>query len=167
MARKAAAPAAKPNGRPNGRRDSKTSPRRVRKVANALSALDLRRQGLTHAKIAEKLGISHSYVTALLNEAMGRQVDEAAEEARKLDLARLDELMSGVYKKAVKGDAGAIDTVLTIMGRRAKMLGYDAPSKVDATNVNVNANASAAAAGDVVRSKLARLASATGLGAGT
>ena len=162
MARKHAAAPAKKNGRPRGRRDSKTSPRRMAKVANALAALDLRRQGLTHARIGEKLGISQSHVTELLHEAMTRQVDEAAEEARKLDLARLDDLMSGIYKKAVRGDFGAIDSVMAIMARRAKLLGYEAPAKSENTNVYFNANA--AAAGDEVRSKLARLAAAGGAG---
>ena len=152
------------NGRPKGRRDSKTSPRRVQKVHNALAALDLRRKGYTHARIAEQLGISQSYVTELLQEAMGRQVDEAADEARRLDLERLDDMLSGVYEAAKDGDIEAINAVMSIMSRRAKMLGYEAPAKTDNTNVNVNASVNAAAAGDVVRSKLARLAAQAGTG---
>lgn len=152
------------NGRPKGRRDSKTAPRRVAKVHNALRALELRRKGLTHARIAEDLGISQSYVTELLQEAMGRQVDEAADEARRLDLERLDDMLAGVYDAATGGDIEAINAVMSIMSRRAKMLGYEAPSKTDNTNVNVNASVNAAAAGDVVRSKLARLAATAGSG---
>ena len=48
-----------------------------------------------------------------------------------LELARLDVAQRAIWKKVVKGDLAAIDRLLKIMQRRAKLIGLDAPVKLD------------------------------------
>ena len=46
-----------------------------------------------------------------------------ADEVRRLELERLDQLQLGLWLKACKGDVSAVLGVLRIMQRRAKLLG--------------------------------------------
>ncbi len=46
---------------------------------------------------------------------------------------RLDRLQEALWPKAISGDTRAADVVLRIMNRRARMLGIDAPARIDIT----------------------------------
>ena len=59
---------------------------------------------------------------------------EGAEHLRTLEALRLDEIQAKIWDKAIAGDYRAVDRVLRIMERRAKLLGLDAPVKVAPTN---------------------------------
>ncbi|PRY35375.1 hypothetical protein [Umezawaea tangerina] len=50
---------------------------------------------------------------------------------RQLELARLDRLQRGLWPRAVTGDTQSVRALLTLMDRRAKYLGLDAPEKAD------------------------------------
>ena len=54
---------------------------------------------------------------------------EAAETVRDLELQRLDRMLRALWEAAIHGDPQAIDRVLKIMQRRAKMLGLDEPER--------------------------------------
>ena len=56
---------------------------------------------------------------------------ESVDEARKLELMRLDELQFSLWDRAINGDLPAANCVLKIMDRRAKLLGLDKPDKVE------------------------------------
>jgi hypothetical protein len=58
---------------------------------------------------------------------------EPAEQARNLDLKRLDAMTLALWSQARQGNQGAVDRLLRIMERRAKLLGLDAPTKVAPT----------------------------------
>jgi len=58
---------------------------------------------------------------------LNEQNQEAAAEISRLEQERLDNLQAGVWMAALQGNHGAIDRVLRIMERRAKLLGLDAP----------------------------------------
>ena len=58
---------------------------------------------------------------------------EPATQLRDMEVARLDRLLAAHWGKATKGDVNATRMVLTIMDRRAKLLGLDAPQKLDVT----------------------------------
>lgn len=92
----------------------------------------LRVLGATYAQIGERLGISkqaaHEYVTTELA-LLRAQTAEAAEQVRDLELARLDAVLVPQLKAAIEGSQGAVDRVLRIQERRAKLLGLDAPTK--------------------------------------
>jgi hypothetical protein len=109
--------------------ESNSSPRIVNGAYRKAEALRLRAQGHTFREIAELVGYgnpgtAHEAVMGALAEL----TREPAEELRKLELLRLDALQQAVWSDAMKGHLGALDRVLKIMERRAKLAGLDEPS---------------------------------------
>jgi hypothetical protein len=117
-------------------------------------ALQLRRNGAGYAQIAERLGMSVSGAYDAVKRALDRTTQEAAPDVRKLELERLDSLLVTALTvlarphPLVQGgrivldqqgqplrDDGptlaALDRVLKIQERRARLLGLDAPTKLD------------------------------------
>ena len=93
--------------------------------------LRLRREGLTHRAIAARLGVApataYRRIRHALDEINERNVEEAAS-LRDLEVMRLDEMQAALWEQAVdECDTRAIDRVLRIMERRARLLGLDAP----------------------------------------
>ncbi|MEU6785914.1 helix-turn-helix domain-containing protein [Nonomuraea angiospora] len=119
--------------------------------AEALACFQLRLQGLTLAAIATELGLSTATVHRRIEAFLTDNVDPAADQLRRLELARLDDLQAKAYRVMEtthyvvdKGsvvlwqdeplvDDGpvlqAIDRLVRISERRAKLLGLDAPVK--------------------------------------
>ncbi len=97
-------------------------------------ALELRATGMPYEDIAAMLGVpastAHDWVTRQLERTLGEEVRQV-DAARHLELARLDGIFGPQYAKALGGDVRAAETCLKIMERRAKLLGLDAPVKVD------------------------------------
>lgn len=59
----------------------------------------------------------------------------AADIAREkgIDLDRVEEMIRGLWPEARKGRWLAVDRVVNLLARKAKMLGYDAPEQVEHT----------------------------------
>lgn len=97
----------------------------------------LRLKGLSLSQIGAALGITKQSAHALLENALH---DAAAEHKAmasrwiELELARLDELHAALHHKALAGDHQAVDAIGRLMARRAKLLGLDAPDRVDHTS---------------------------------
>lgn len=103
-------------------------------------ALMLRKQGGSYRKIAAQLreqpgitpqyseSMAHSDVMAALKE-LNEKIYEEAAEVRRLELERIDELLSKYYQKALAGDHNSLHSVLALMDRRAKYSGLYAPDK--------------------------------------
>lgn len=97
--------------------------------------------GESPGAIADAVGLSESTVQrvrkAALQVAMPLR-DAKAEELRELELQRLDELQAAHWQVATNplmfagGTHKSAGIVLSCIDRRAKMLGLDAPVKVDA-----------------------------------
>ena len=108
------------------------------RVNRDLAILNMRLHGLTFYEIARKLPeagfrrVSVSRVFAIVTKALQSCRDQPARELRQLELLRLDQLQAAHYMAALGGDAAAATRVLSIMDRRAKLLGLDAG--VEATN---------------------------------
>ena len=90
-------------------------------------AVELRLAGATYAQIAARLDWSgpsgaHQEVARAL-----RAGESGADQLRELELARLDVLQAAVWPRAVAGRLEAVDAVLSIMRRRARLLGLVAP----------------------------------------
>ena len=102
------------------------------RVNRDLAILNMRLHGLTFHEIARKLPeagfgrISVSRIFAIVAKALRSCRDQPAREVRQLELLRLDQLQSAHYQAAMGGDAAAATRVLSIMDRRAKLLGLDA-----------------------------------------
>jgi hypothetical protein len=97
-------------------------------------------------RVAEMLKARHSYremagvldvslgciakdVKAIFKQWSARQFENVNEQAL-ADLALLDDAIRGLAPGIQKGDANAITTFVKVLERRAKMLGYDAPGKI-------------------------------------
>jgi hypothetical protein len=106
------------------------------KVAHLMAA------HFTYREMAEQLGVAPSTISEDVKVIRERWRERAtAEYSSHLaeELAKLDLLEHELLPKALSGGPGggmnlrAVDRVLAIRDRRARMLGLDAPSKVEAT----------------------------------
>ena len=118
-------------GRPDGRRQVQ-NPALIQE--RKLQALDLRKAGLSYRQIGEELNVSYQTAWQDVRAAMKAlaQVENGrADEVRRIELQRLDELWRGLWADATGGDPAAIRAALGLMERRAKLLGLDAPAKTE------------------------------------
>ncbi|MBK5937161.1 helix-turn-helix domain-containing protein [Halorhodospira halophila] len=116
---------------------SKTAAARINSAHRKAQALELRQSGMTYAAIGGELGISNAQAYRLVSAALREireQAREEAEQLRDLEAARLDQLQHALWDKALGGDLRAIDRLLRISERRAKLLGLDAPARIAPTN---------------------------------
>ena len=114
--------------------ESKHSPRRIVAVEQQAKALEYRKMGLSYPQIAEKVGFASPQAAwYACDSAMKRTVQEPAQAVRELELARLDAMFVGVYSNACRGDLQSATTALSIMSRRARLLGLDAPERKELT----------------------------------
>ena len=113
-------------------------------------AAKLRRDGWGVYDIADKLDVAPSMVTqyvASYYRELRAEGKDAAEEARDIDLSRIDDSLRDVEmclsalrvdakngeREASQTIARLIDTRCKLLDRRAKLLGTDAPSKSEVT----------------------------------
>ncbi len=110
----------------------KTAASKVRTLERQRQAVELRRMGLGYEAIAAQIGIgksqAHRLVIAGMQDARA-QIEAGADELRAEELSRLDGMLQGLWPRARKGEAAAVDRVLKIGERRAKLLGLDAPTR--------------------------------------
>lgn len=99
-----------------------------------VKAFDLRKKGKNYREIAKELSVSPATIVldvkAVMKELQKDQLREAAD-YKALELDRLETLQAVMWNDAENGDQGAVDRVLRIMERRAKLLGLDAPTKTE------------------------------------
>lgn len=115
-----------------GNGEPASSPRRIKAAEKRRQALDLRTSGLTYQQIAHELGYrSAGYVCDIVRAELDKLPKEPAEAVRQLELTRLDAMLLGLWAEAKAGRWLAVDRVLAIMDRRARLLGLDAPVTVD------------------------------------
>ena len=111
--------------------NSPTTNRRTAAAERAKQAVSLRIAGATFAQIGERLGVStqaaHKMVVKHLEETR-RLTAESAEQLRDMELKRLDAMQAALWPDAMRGDEQKVDRVIRIMGRRAALLGLDAPA---------------------------------------
>lgn len=129
--------------------ESMTSEKRLVELDKQRRALELRKAGLGFEAIARRLGYrgpSGAYYA--VKTAMLRTLREPADELRQLEVARLDDLLAGLWLEARQGNVAKVDRVLRIMERRAILLGLDAPKAFkDVTDKRAEAEAIAAEIG--------------------
>lgn len=116
-------------GKSRKRKESKTSARKTKALQNQIAALQLRVGGATYQAIADALGYAGASGAA---KAVYRALENVQEELREttlqyvqLQLERLDRMLLAVWPAASRGSYGAVDRVLRIEERRAKLLGLD------------------------------------------
>ena len=111
-------------------RSNRLSPAKARRLELQAKAVDLRRSGLGFVEIGDRLGIGKSTAHRLIDEGMASaraQIVASVDELRAEEVSRLDGMLAKLYPLAAEGDVQAIDRVIKIGERRAKLLGLDAP----------------------------------------
>lgn len=103
-------------------------------VEKERQVLELRRAGATYEECARATGYATAQGAYLAYQrALKRTLVEAgADEMRELELDRLDRMQRAIWGRVVQGDDKAIMTALRILDRRARYLGLDAPTRIEA-----------------------------------
>ena len=99
----------------------------------------LRLAGLTHRQIGAQLGVAPSSAYKRIRHALNEVNDRIGEDTtdlRTLEACRLDELLNALWDGPSAAIEKAIDRVLRIMERRAKLLGLDAPVRTEAVTID-------------------------------
>lgn len=91
---------------------------------------ELRKQGWTYREIAkhEKVQLDHSNICrriAKFRETLREETKDLAKEHMEVDIARLEDAIKAIYPKVLKGDHSAIDRLVNIIDRKARILGYE------------------------------------------
>lgn len=104
----------------------------VRARKRELEIFDLRAQGKTYKQIADALGIDSNTVTKSLRRVVN-DVQEFRQELGKeyvaTQLERLRMATEAIIGRVQEGDLDAIETMLKIEARIARLLALDAPAK--------------------------------------
>jgi hypothetical protein len=88
--------------------------------------VELVADGANYDKAAREVGYANrSGAFKAFWKALGEREAEAVDTHRALELTRLDALQRAVWEQAESGDVRALEAVLKIMDRRAKLLGLD------------------------------------------
>ena len=117
------------------RGDCKTGRRKITAAERRAKAFELRKAGLNYQKIGDQIGITrqaaHGLVTTALRKLNEKTAEDAAELTR-LELERLDDCQAVAVHEMRTGSnrLPAIDRILRIQERRAKLLGLDAPDRL-------------------------------------
>ena len=124
------------------------APKKVKAAERRIMALELRKQGGSYRVIAAQLrkmqvvgpgyneSAAYKDCMAALHSMIERQ-DELARENLRLDLERLDEILTGVYTAAKKGDTFSINAVFGVLDRRGRLLNYAGLAPQQNLNIDV------------------------------
>lgn len=116
----------------HGRGEDAASSRRIEAAEKRARALDLRKAGATYDQIAEQVGFSNrGNAYRAIQTALKELTAEPAHEVQRLEVERLDAMLLGLWGQARRGNQGAVDRVLRIQERRARLLGLDAKTQHD------------------------------------
>jgi len=97
-------------------------------------AFELRKAGTSYRNIGRQLGITHTsakrYVDCILDALHAASLD-SAERYRSLQLERLNDMLFALWPAVKRGDTASIREARGIMEREAKLMGLDAPERMD------------------------------------
>jgi hypothetical protein len=104
----------------------------IRLAERQAKALDLRKRRFTYDAIAKECGYyDRSAASKDVKAAIAAIVGELPAEVRALELEDLDFMRRRLEAPLLRGDIKAIAANIRLMERRAKLLGLDAPTKVE------------------------------------
>ena len=110
----------------------RNSSRNVNVAIKRQQALEYRASGMSYRAIGEAMGINQSNAYRMVKaevQQIREKTSEQADELRTIELQRMDAMLAGLWSKATSGDGAAVDRVLRIMERRAKLIGLDSPTR--------------------------------------
>jgi len=108
------------------------SPKGVEIALKHDKAVELRRRGKNLDQIAQELGYANrSGARKAVLAGLARHGVEDADELRRVQSARLEELVETLWDRALTGEEKAVGMLLSVFTRQAKLLGLDRPSLVE------------------------------------
>ena len=110
-------------------------------LAKDAEVVKIRRGGLTWDMIAERVGYnSPASAHAAYQRASVRIVQDDIEAIRKIETERLDMAQSAIWNKVLQGEIPAVQALIRIQERRAKLLGLDQPfrQQIEVTSYDGN-----------------------------
>jgi hypothetical protein len=113
------------------------SGQKVKKHTQMVQALELRAGGASFRQIGDALGVSKVRAFRIVRAALDELVkhcQDTAERVRQLELHRLDRYRLALDSR--KSDPRAVDTLIRISERVAKLHGLDAPQRIEASGPN-------------------------------
>lgn len=117
--------------------NKKANPQRALAQERRKKAFDLRKGGANYQQIGDALGMSRQGARKTVEAAIDKlneEVSDAALHYRTLQLERLERMHFGLWTRAINGDDTAVDRIIKIMDRQAKLLGLDSPTKIAPTD---------------------------------
>ena len=117
--------------------------KRLTKAERMKQALQLRRAGATVPGIADVLGVNKSTISRDLQQAYKELYHEDAKQLVDLEVSRFEEAHRAIWPKVKQGHLGAIDRFVKLSESRRRLLGLDAPTRVDLGAPDVDLEATA------------------------
>ncbi len=109
---------------------TKVTADRIALAEKERQALQLRKAGATYEAIAKALGYADKTgARACVQRALKETIQEPADELRRLECERLDELLKALWPAALNGHTRSVEIALGVMDRRARLLGLDAATR--------------------------------------
>jgi hypothetical protein len=97
-------------------------------------ALDLRLKGYSYDDIAEKMKMTDIGIYTMIMRVLARMEENLKEkipQVRQQELLRCDQMLKALEKGVKRGETKSIQTALKVSERRARLLGLDAPVKLN------------------------------------
>ena len=113
--------------------------KKLQKLTDEAKIVGLKLKGYSLREIAVYLHKPYKTVQRLFNSAIKKELsrtDSKREMLIEVDVQRLEALIKAVYEKALKGEYKAIEAVLKIMERKARLLGLDQQIEHTVNNFN-------------------------------
>ena len=103
----------------------------------ARKAMELRKAGASYSQIAQQCGYSSpSGAYQAVKRVMARIEQESTNELRKTQYERLNQMLLVMWPRIQSGDEAAISTGLRIMDKMDRLMGTEAPTKVETTSTS-------------------------------
>jgi hypothetical protein len=112
---------------------AKNSKWQMRAAERQVKAIELRRSGMTYERIGREIGFTTMAAYLAVKVGLEKSLREPGDALRELEVQRMEELLEAVWPLAKSGDLFAVDRVIKISERRARLLGLDAPIKAEVT----------------------------------
>jgi hypothetical protein len=105
----------------------KSGDQEIKRQMRLSAILNKRLSGMSLRRIAEEEDppCSLQNIAKIIARAVSQLPAEPLEQVRSFELARLDEMLLGLYPMAKLGDFAAVDRVIQIMARRSRLMGLD------------------------------------------
>jgi hypothetical protein len=113
---------------------SKSTPRLIAQRARTAKMVEMRVAGASVTEIGKAFGVTPQAASQAILGELDRWVREPTEAIRQLEVARIDQIIAAHLPRAIDKadpDTKRADVVERYMARRARLLGLDAPTKVE------------------------------------